>query len=61
MTQQATVLDTNEFCAEFGKTLIFQHLNFAETKEILAGSRIETVYEGEYLVHEGLSNKPARR
>ncbi len=46
-------MDTNEFRAEFGHTLIFQHLNFAETKEILANSRIETVYEGEYLVHEG--------
>lgn len=45
--------DTNEFLAEFRHTLIFQHLNFAETEEILASSRVETVYEGEYLVHEG--------
>lgn len=46
-------MDTNEFLAEFRHTLIFQHLNFAETDKILAHSRIETIYEGEYLIYEG--------
>lgn len=46
-------IDGNEFISEFGHSLLFEHLSFQETQEILNDSFIKTVYEGEYLIHEG--------
>ncbi len=46
-------VDVNEFISEFRHSLLFEHLSFQNTQEILNKSFTETVYEGEYLIHEG--------
>lgn len=46
-------VDINDFISEFRHALLFEHLSFQETQEILDESFTEAVYEGEYLIHEG--------